>query len=245
MSTTLLEEVPPPRLDPVAGRQGRPATSVGPAGRPRLRRLRWTGATIFAVIVLGLVVSLRGLGEPGLRPLGAELPVVGDLQRHQGRLPDGDLHHRDAHHHRGGHRPGRARSAWAPPPSSPSSPPNGWPGRCRCSSISSPPSRASWSGLWGLLVLSPVFARHVEPFLKTIPVPGVVLPRARLRAEHAAGRHRSGRHDPAHHRGAVAHRARQRGHARTARRPGPWARRAGRWCGPRWCPGRAPGSRRR
>ena len=108
MSSTLLEEVPPPRLTPVEGvKEGLQRRWARPGGRA-YAVLRWTGATVFAVIVLGVRGQPPGVVEPGVRPLGAELSVVGDLQRHQGHLPDGHLHRRDAHHHGGGDRPGRA-----------------------------------------------------------------------------------------------------------------------------------------
>jgi hypothetical protein len=61
-------------------------------------------------------------------------------------------------------------------------------------------------GLWGLLVLSPVFANQVEPFFQKVPVlewffHGPAYGPSMLLAGDGPGRH-----DPAHHRGAVAQR---------------------------------------
>ena len=71
MSSTLLEEVPPPRLTPVDGvKEGLRRRWARPGGRA-YAVLRWTGATLFAVIVVGLVVSLlasssQAFGHSGL-----------------------------------------------------------------------------------------------------------------------------------------------------------------------------------
>ena len=71
MSTTLLEEVPPPRLTPVEGvKEGLQRRWARPGGRA-YAVLRWSGATVFAVIVTGLVVSLvasasQAFGHSGL-----------------------------------------------------------------------------------------------------------------------------------------------------------------------------------
>ncbi len=100
-------------------------------------------------------------------------------------------------------------------------------------------------GLWGLLVLSPVFAHHVEPFLKKIPVlewffHGPAYGPSMLLAGHGAGRD-----DPPHRRGVVAHGAVERGHRgpRSGARPRRHALAGGR--APRWSPAPAPASRRR
>ena len=52
-------------------------------------------------------------------------------------------------------------------------------------------------GLWGLLVLTPVFASHVEPFLPRCPSSGWLFGGDGLRPQHPPGLRRPGRHGPA------------------------------------------------
>src|ERR1700722_6956244 len=168
MSTTLLEEIPPPRLTPVDGvKEGLQRRWARPGGRA-YAVLRWTGATVFAVIVLGLVVSLlasasQAFGHSGLSflwsgtynaakdvyPTG--IYIVGTLITTAVAIvvavPVGV---------------GTAAflSELAPK----------WlagPLSVLIDLIAAVPSIVV--GLWGLLVLSPAFAHHVEPFLKKIP----------------------------------------------------------------------------
>src|SRR5580658_9220529 len=69
--TSLLEETPPPRLTPVEGvREGLQRRWARPGGRA-YAVLRWTGAIVFGVIVVGPVVSLlasasQAFGHSGL-----------------------------------------------------------------------------------------------------------------------------------------------------------------------------------
>src|ERR1700682_4438218 len=71
MVPTMLEEIPPPRLTPVGGvKEALQRRWARPGGRA-YAVLRWTGATVFAVIGLGLVVSLlasssQAFGHSGL-----------------------------------------------------------------------------------------------------------------------------------------------------------------------------------
>src|SRR5580704_5294613 len=71
MVETLLEEIPPPTLTPVGGvKEALQRRWARPGGRA-YAVLRWTGATVFAAIVLGLVVSLlasasQAFGHSGL-----------------------------------------------------------------------------------------------------------------------------------------------------------------------------------
>src|SRR5579863_2404746 len=169
MSTTLLEEVPPPRLSPVPGvKAGLQRRWARPGGRA-YAVLRWTGSTIFAVIVIGLVVSLvasasQAFGHSGLSflwsgtynatkdiyPTG--IYIIGTLITTAVAIilavPIGV---------------GTAAflselaPRWLAGPLS-----------VLIDLIAAVPSIVV--GLWGLLVLSPLFARHVEPFLKKIPV---------------------------------------------------------------------------
>ncbi len=169
MSTTLLEEVPPPRLSPVPGvKEGLQRRWARPGGRA-YAVLRWTGSTIFAVIVIGLVVSLvasasQAFGHSGLSflwsgtydatkdiyPTG--IYIIGTLITTAVAIilavPIGV---------------GTAAflselaPRWLAGPLS-----------VLIDLIAAVPSIVV--GLWGLLVLSPLFARHVEPFLKKIPV---------------------------------------------------------------------------
>ena len=53
-------------------------------------------------------------------------------------------------------------------------------------------------GLWALLVLEPMFAKHVEPFLGSVPVVGDFFSGPALRAEHPPCVGRPGGHDTAH-----------------------------------------------
>lgn len=169
MSSTLLEEIPPPRLTPVDGvKEGLRRRWARPGGRT-YAVLRWTGATVFAVIVLGLVVSLlasssQAFGHSGLSflwsgtynatkdvyPTG--IYIIGTLITTAVAIilavPIGV---------------GTAAflSELAPK----------WlagPLSILIDLIAAVPSIVV--GLWGLLVLSPAFAHHVEPFLKKIPV---------------------------------------------------------------------------
>ena len=60
-------------------------------------------------------------------------------------------------------------------------------------------------GLWALLVLEPMFAKHVEPFLGRVPVVGRSLQRPRLRAKHPSCVGRPGGHDTSHSGLALPH----------------------------------------
>src|ERR1700688_1711210 len=169
MSPTLLEEVPPPRLTPVAGvSEALQRRRSRPGGRA-YAGLRWTGATLFAAVVLGLVVSLlasssQAFGHSGLSflwsgtynatkdiyPTG--IFIIGTLITTAVAIvlavPIGV---------------GTAAflselaPSWLAAPLS-----------VVIDLIAAVPSIVV--GLWGLLVLSPIFAHHVEPFLKKIPL---------------------------------------------------------------------------
>lgn len=169
MNPTLLEEVPPPRRTPVRGvRETLQRRGARPSGRT-YALLRWAGATLFASVVLALVVSLlvsssQAFGHSGLSffwsgtynasksiyPTG--IFIIGTLITTTVAIvlavPVGV---------------GTAAllSEFAPK----------WlagPLSIMIDLIAAVPSIVV--GLWGLLVLTPVFAHHVEPFLKKVPV---------------------------------------------------------------------------
>src|SRR5579863_1069894 len=169
MSTTLLEEVPPPRLTPVEGvKEGLQRRWARPGGRA-YAVLRWTGSTIFAVIVIGLVVSLLASASQAFAHSGLSFLWSGTYSASKDIYPTGifivgtlittavaivlavpigvgtaaflaELAPR-----------------WLAAPLS-----------VLVDLIAAVPSIVV--GLWGLLVLSPLFARHVEPFLKKVPL---------------------------------------------------------------------------
>jgi phosphate transport system permease protein len=169
MSPTLLEEIPPPRLTPVGGvREALQRRWARPEGRA-YAAVRWAGATVFVSVVVALVVSLlvtssQAFGHSGLSffwsgtynaskdiyPTG--IFIVGTLITTAVAIllavPIGV---------------GTAAflselaPRWLAAPLS-----------VLVDLIAAVPSIVV--GLWGLLVLSPVFAGHVEPFLKKVPV---------------------------------------------------------------------------
>jgi phosphate transport system permease protein len=167
----MLEEIPPARRVPVAG--------VGDALRRRRARpggrlyagLRWGGATVFAAVAVALVVSLlsassqafghsglsllwTGAWDPAHRIYGAGTFIVGTIVTTAVALvlavPVGV---------------GTAAflselaPRWVAGPLS-----------VLIDLIAAVPSIVV--GLWGLLVLTPVFAHHVEPFLEKVPLIG-------------------------------------------------------------------------
>ena len=169
MTSTLLEEVPPPRLTPVAGvqealrrRRARPGGRVYAA-------LRWAGAAVFVAVVVGLVVSLLTSSSQAFAHSGIGFFWSGTYSPSKDQYPTGvfivgtlvttavavvlavPV--------------GIATAAflsevaprWIATPLS-----------IAVDLIAAVPSIVV--GLWGLLVLSPAFAHHVEPFLKTVPV---------------------------------------------------------------------------
>src|SRR6202140_3182533 len=169
MSPTLLEEIPPPRLTPVDGvKEALQRRWARPGGRA-YAVVRWSGATVFAAAVVTLVVSLvvsssQAFGHSGLSffwsgtynatkniyPTG--IFIVGTLITTAVAIvlavPIGV---------------GTAAflSELAPR----------WLAGALAVAvdlIAAVPSIVV--GLWGLLVLTPLFAHHVEPFLKKVPV---------------------------------------------------------------------------
>ncbi len=166
---TTLEEIPPAQRTPVAGVQEALRRRWARPGGRLYAGLRWGGATIFAAIAVALVVSLlsssgqafghsglsllwTGTWDPTQRIFGAETFIVGTLVTTAVALvlavPIGV---------------GTAAflselaPRWLATPLS-----------VLIDLIAAVPSIVV--GLWGLLVLTPVFARHVEPFFKKIPV---------------------------------------------------------------------------
>ena len=168
MTTTLLEEIPPPNLTPVAGsRRACSDDGPGPGGRA-YAALRWTGSTLFAVIVVGLVVSLVASASQAFAHSGVSFLWSGTYNATKDIYPTGifivgtlittavaiilavPI--------------GVATAAflselaprWLSAPLS-----------VLIDLIAAVPSIVV--GLWGLLVLSPIFAHHVEPFFKRVP----------------------------------------------------------------------------
>ncbi len=169
MSPTLLEEVPPPRLTPVEGVSEALQRRWGRPGGRAYAVLRWTGAAVFVAIVLGLLVSLlvsssQAFGHSGLSflwsgtynatkdvyPTGVY--IVGTLVTTTVAIvlavPIGVATAAFL---------SELAPRWLGAPLS-----------VLIDLIAAVPSIVV--GLWGLLVLSPVFARHVEPFFKKVPL---------------------------------------------------------------------------
>lgn len=168
-NASLLEEVPPPHLTGIPGVRDALNRHLRHGGGGLYGALRWTGAVLFAGTVVALIVSLlisssgafahSGIGflwsgtwDPTRQKYGAGVFIVGTLLTTAGAIalavPIGV---------------GTAAflselaPKWLAAPLS-----------VAIDLIAAVPSIVV--GLWGLLVLSPAFARHVEPFLKKIPV---------------------------------------------------------------------------
>jgi phosphate transport system permease protein len=166
---TTLEEIPPAERTPVAGvKEALQGHWARPGGRA-YAGLRWGGATVFAAIAIALVVSLlssssqafahSGLGllwtgtwNPGAGVFGAETFIVGTLMTTAVALllavPIGVATAAFL---------SELAPKWLRTPLS-----------VLIDLIAAVPSIVV--GLWGLLVLTPVFAHHVEPFFKKVPV---------------------------------------------------------------------------
>jgi phosphate transport system permease protein len=169
MSTTLLEEIPPPNLTPVTGvKEGLQRRWARPGGRA-YAVLRWTGATVFAAIVLAFVISLLASSSQAFAHSGVSFFWSGSYNATKDIYPTGifivgtlittavaiilavPI----------GVGTAAFLSEFAPK----------WlasPLSILIDLIAAVPSIVV--GLWGLLVLSPVFAHQVEPFFKKIPV---------------------------------------------------------------------------
>jgi len=169
LSATTLEEIPPPERTPIAGVKEALQRRWNRSGGRGYAALRWAGATLFAAVAVALVVTLltsssQAFGHSGLSLLwtgtwdpthkiyGAETFIVGTLITTAVALllavPIGVA-------------TAAFLSELAPR----------WlatPLAVLIDLIAAVPSIVV--GLWGLLVLTPVFAHHVEPFLKKIPV---------------------------------------------------------------------------
>jgi len=166
---TTLEEIPPAARTPVAGVQDALRRRWSRPGGRLYAGLRWGGAVIFGAIAVALVVSLlssssqafahsglsllwTGTWNPAGKVYGAETFIVGTLMTTAVALvlavPIGV---------------GTAAflselaPRWLATPLS-----------VLIDLIAAVPSIVV--GLWGLLVLTPAFAHHVEPFLKKVPV---------------------------------------------------------------------------
>jgi phosphate transport system permease protein len=171
MTPTLLEEIPPPRLVPVEGVKEALQRRWARSGGRGYAVLRWTGASIFGLIVVGLVVSLLASSSQAFGHSGLSFLWSGTYNATKNVYPTGifivgtlittavaialavpigvgtaaflsELAPR-----------------WLAAPLS-----------VAVDLIAAVPSIVV--GLWGLLVLSPVFARHVEPVLKKVPLLG-------------------------------------------------------------------------
>ena len=155
----------------MAGVQEALAEAVGPPRGTALRRAALgRGHSSSPAVAVALVVSLLSSSSQAFAHSGSEPAVDGHLGPDPQDLRGRDLHRGHPGHH--GRRPASwpSPSAWPRPPSCPSWRPR-WlatPLSVLIDLIAAVPSIVV--GLWGLLVLTPVFARHVEPFLKKIPV---------------------------------------------------------------------------
>lgn len=170
-TTTLLEEVPPERRTPVPGVREALDRRQAQSPPPAYALIRWAGAVIFATVLIALVVSLvagsrQALAHSGLRFLwsstwdtahnlyGAGAFVVGTALTTAVALllavPVGLA--------------GAAFLAEIAPTRL------ARPLSVAIDLIAAVPSVVV--GLWGLLVLTPVFAHDLEPFLAKLPVAG-------------------------------------------------------------------------
>lgn len=166
---TTLEEIPPSERAPVAGVQEALKKRWARPGGRLYGGLRWGGAALFAGIAVALVVSLlssssgafahsglsllwTGTWDPTHKIYGAETFIVGTLVTTAVALllavPIGVATAAFL---------SELAPRWLATPLS-----------VLIDLIAAVPSIVV--GLWGLLVLTPAFAHHVEPFLKKIPV---------------------------------------------------------------------------
>ncbi|MGA2519826.1 MAG: phosphate ABC transporter permease subunit PstC [Acidimicrobiales bacterium] len=166
---SLLEEVPPPRLVPVAGVADGLRRRRARSGGGVYSTLRWGGAVVFAALVLALLVTLIASSSQAFAHSGIGFLWSGTYNATTHTYPTGifivgtlvttflaivlavPI----------GVGTAAFLSELAPP----------WlamPLSVAVDLIAAVPSIVV--GLWGLLVLSPAFAHHVEPFLKTVPV---------------------------------------------------------------------------
>jgi phosphate transport system permease protein len=169
MGATLLEETPPPRLTPVGGvsealqrRWARPGGRVYAA-------LRWTGAMVFAAIGLGLIVSLLASSRQAFGHSGLSFLWSGTYNATKTVYPTGVF---------------IVGTLITTAVAMVVAVPIGVATAAFLSELAPRRLAAALSvlidliaavpsivvGLWGLLVLSPVFAHHVEPLLKKIPL---------------------------------------------------------------------------
>ena len=169
LTGTTLEEIPPAERTPVAGVKEALGRRWSRPGGRAYAALRWGGAAIFAGVAVALVVTLlsssseafrhsglsllwTGTWDPAHQIYGAKTFIVGTLVTTAVAVllavPIGVA-------------TAAFLSEFAPR----------WlasPLSVLIDLIAAVPSIVV--GLWGLLVLTPVFAQHVEPFLKTVPV---------------------------------------------------------------------------
>ncbi|HXQ62388.1 MAG TPA: phosphate ABC transporter permease subunit PstC [Acidimicrobiales bacterium] len=164
-----LEEIPPAERTPVAGVQEALRKRGSRRGGRLYAGLRWGGATVFAAVAVALVVSLltsssqafshsglsllwTGTWDPPHRIFGAETLIVGTLVTTAVALvlavPIGVATAAFL---------AELAPRWLAAPLS-----------VLIDLIAAVPSIVV--GLWGLLVLTPVFAGHVEPFFQKVPV---------------------------------------------------------------------------
>ncbi|HEX6393767.1 MAG TPA: phosphate ABC transporter permease subunit PstC [Acidimicrobiales bacterium] len=165
--TSALEEVPP-RLGPVRGvREALERRRAKPRGRA-YPAIRWSGAVFFLVVIVSLVVSLlmsssqafahsgisffwSGTWDPSRGTYGAGVFIVGTLVTTAVAtilaVPIGVATAAYL---------SELSPRWIASPLS-----------VAVDLIAAVPSIVV--GLWGLLVLSPAFGHHVEPFLKSLP----------------------------------------------------------------------------
>lgn len=170
MAESLLEEIPPPVV-PVPGVRAALQRRWERHGGRGYAVLRWAGAAFFLAVVAALVVTLvesssqafshSGLGflwsgtwDPVHRRYGAGVFVVGTVVTTAVAIvlavPVGVATAAFL---------SELAPAWLAAPLS-----------VAVDLIAAVPSIVV--GLWGLLVLSPAFARHVEPFMKNVPLLG-------------------------------------------------------------------------
>jgi phosphate transport system permease protein len=168
LRSTTLEEIPPAERTPVAGVQEALQKRWARPGGRVYAGVRWGGAMLFVAVAVALVVSLltsssqafahsglsllwTGTWDPTRKIYGAATFIVGTLVTSAVALvlavPIGVATAAFL---------SELAPRWLAAPLS-----------VLIDLIAAVPSIVV--GLWGLLVLTPVFARHVEPFLKKVP----------------------------------------------------------------------------
>lgn len=172
-TTTLLEEVPPERRTPVPGVREALDRRQSQSPPPTYAAIRWAGALVFAAILLGLVASLVAGSRQGIAHSGLSFLWSSNW---------------DTAHNLYGAGAFVVGTALTTAVALALAVPIGLAGASFLAEIA--PARLARPlsvaidliaaipsvvvGLWGLLVLTPIFRGDVEPFLAKLPVAGAI-----------------------------------------------------------------------